>query len=181
VIIYAVYLLLSQNKIGIKRVISTTFVVFLLLLAFVLFGQMIFSYLLGSGAAQSFYSRTTPLPREFQYFVEHPLIGSGGEAVELRIQGIDPHVLPLKVATLYGVIPSILIIVIVYVYPIKRILSMQKGLQKKNALGLLIGVWLISITDNMALTGLFWVTLAEASLYFIGEKQDENKERIIHY
>ncbi|HNX14700.1 MAG TPA: hypothetical protein PKH29_07580 [Oscillospiraceae bacterium] len=176
VIIVLGLIIFGSPKISQKKIVAALFIMPLGVIAVILFGDIVYSYLFGNAAATSFDSRGALIINGLKYLWDNSLFGSGGEATGLRLVGVDPHVLPLKIATLYGVLPSVISIVLIYIYPIRDLLKVNNYKVRLGSLGLLLGVWLMSITDNMALTGLFWISMAESIFYLTKGNDYENND-----
>ena len=127
-----------------------------------LYGDTIYSYLFGSAASDSYASRSTLNKNAFIYIANHFLFGSGGEDSLLNSAGVDPHILPLKIFTLYGLMPALLIMIIVYFRPVLFFFKNKRATNFNRCLFITIfsSLFFISITNNMTLRCIFWILVA---------------------
>lgn len=123
-------------------------------------GADFINYFIGSGASESWESRRTLNENTYANLSEFIFFGTAGDLDSLHARNIDPHILPLRVMCMYGIIPAILITIITIVKPLMQVFIYKRCISFYS-LGLFFTLLFVSLTNNFAENTLFWVCLAE--------------------
>lgn len=117
----------------------------------------------------SFISRRTLRLEGIKYIVKNPIIGAGGMLGKLTIKGIDPHELPLRIGCLFGIPASIMIIYLIYIFPILKFIKIKN----KEILSILFYsiIVMVSLTNNYTDICLFWFLFSEVICNFQKRKK----------
>jgi|GEM_PF-1866529 len=156
----------NQKVKGTQLLLGLSLVSIIVVLTFWGSGSLI-SYFVGEGATSSLNSRMLLIDRTFEYFFDFFLVGNGGDLDNLVSLGIDPHFLPLRIFCMYGIIPALVSLYMVFFMPIKELLL------RKNTFysyGCILIVVFVALTNNYTETVLFWVLLAEGVIEGIEQR-----------
>lgn len=144
-----------------KIMLSFLFVIFALL--------GLYQFLFVGLSDISIVSRLEGYKNGFEAIVNYPLLGIDSNW-DWPGAGSNPHFLPLSFAAHYGIFSGILVATIVFGFGFYAILRAFKSsrkpilscLDRSLGIGLILVVWSIASTNNLAAVVLFWVCLAEA-------------------
>lgn len=156
--------MLSRKQISHNNFYLSTILITCVLFVFIIESDTIVSYFLGQGSKGSLNSRIVLLKSFFDNIWDYFFIGNAGNLDSLVSLGIDPHFLPMRVCCMYGIVPAILILVLVFVKPIK--ISLFTDDTSFYRVGCFLIVFLIGLTNNYAEPVLFWLLLSESLLDF---------------
>ena len=114
------FVIYGKAKIKIKALSLMTL---LIGLTVALCNNKLLSFMFVDSGNISVTSRTILRRNAISYLQDNWLMGNGGLLGDLTRAGVDPHELPLRIACLFGVVPSLLTILMIYVIPGKHIVN----------------------------------------------------------
>lgn len=162
----------SRRKVKPTSIVLTFGVILGSIVLFAIDSGKTISYLIGSGSASSMASRMQLLEATVNHFWEFFVCGNGGDLDSLFGSGIDPHMIPLRLYCMYGIIPAILSFIILIIMPIKHIVFCRK--RSFYSLGAFLIVLFIGMTNNYTEVVLFWTLLAESVLGVLEDSRTSN-------
>lgn len=142
-----------------KRIKYIFFCIFISVLFLLLDHESsLLSFIIPESDNVSFISRQYLRYNGLVYLVNNWIVGAGGALGELTPLGIDPHELPFRIACLFGIVPGLIMIILIYVVPVMNIIKSKN----KSCIILVFYsiLFFVSITDNYTCLVLFSMMLA---------------------
>lgn len=171
-IIFSIFIYYLVSKFNVEKLFIFLFTSSVIIIPFILSDsfEVFLSFITGSKttSVSPTEGRLDYIYKSFDFLKERYFIGFGTDLIRLSSNGITPHLLPLRIATMSGVFAGILSFFIVYLQPLYLIIKKKKF--DFFSIGVYFILFFVSVTNNYTNIVLFNFLLAALVCRLYGNK-----------